>query len=1192
MMNADMKYNEQRVFNGSTKCESQPTSSSMSSSLGSSKPFSVPSGLNQHPSLTTPASGGGASQQHAPLVSTSSVGSSHVLVSNVSGGGGGGVGGLHHHHQHQHRHIAQSAHHHFPMFHSNSHPLSHQAAGGQPKGLYRINSALDLDHPDTVENGLRREFGSVSSIDALTGNPDGPAFYSYFKQFKHDQQQHHHHHLPSSVSQSSNFSSALTSSRQPNLPKSVSTASDFQASSKSSASSSSAQQASQQAYVTGLANSSLALDIDPSSVASPSIRKKLVKLWDKNDKTKQKSGSTTLFASSGTAATTAGSKSSNGRDACDQTSLASSTNTTNNNSTNKVVKKDLAIFRKITRLASTKQTSTEQSFDLDDPCAGNSRLSASAQRLDDPEVRFEEKLRRKAFAHYDCQSLTANLSTASRLCHLLSKRRNTTTGASAASIGSKFTGNSQDGSSINENDLSTGDQPLDAGDDRSNELLLSCPFFRNELGGEEERQVALSRYTADRSGRGTGPVLHQPHMAAGLTLLEDANERRWKLKCCPYQRGIWATVPGAFNCNSTSGAFGLPASTTAQLERNFTIEHYDIGTTYYRQHFYGLEHQNWFGNDEHLGPVAVSIRRERVPVDLNETSAQSDQQLGQASQSGGPSYTAAQAAAPGTGSLQPSSVASNPPTKNQYRLIIRTSELSVLRGAVHEDALPFLQNGGSTGRHNHQHSNHHAKEVLEYVAPELNLSCLKLGVSSADEQLLKLDEQSLTRNYKVGVMYCRAEQTTEEEMYNNQHSSAALDAFLDCIGKRVRLAGFEKYRAGLDNKSDTTGTHSVHATYGDAEIMFHVSTMLPYTPNNRQQLLRKRHIGNDIVTIVFQEPDAPPFTPKCIRSHFQHVFIVVRQLPPLSTGTQAKAGPIRYAVAVSRSKDVPVFGPPIPAGGQFIRGRAFAQFLLAKIINAENAAHRSEKFRQMAQRTRQEYLKDLATSHCTNTTIHEASGSSSSAGAKFVSSIFGGGRKNRRERAGRDSQFVFHRAIKGAICWEMSVEDFGQSKVVDCVVAVSCDTFLLIEQSSRQTIFVCGCQQVLGWSSHPNLIKIFFHQGECILLKCKDPDLDEIGELVNRLRAVTIGCETQEIILRRNNQGQLGFHVGFDGIVSHVELYAYAWQAGLRRCARIVEICKVAIATLTYEQMLDLLKTSITVTVTVLPPLNENTPRR
>lgn len=168
--------------------------------------------------------------------------------------------------------------------------------------------------------------------------------------------------------------------------------------------------------------------------------------------------------------------------------------------------------------------------------------------------------------------------------------------------------------------------------------------------------------------------------------------------------------------------------------------------------------------------------------------------------------------------------------------------------------------------------------MLEYVAPELTLSAFKLGVANADEQLLKLDEQGLTRNYKVGVLYCKAAQSTEEDMYNNQYSSKNLDDFLQLIGDRVRLKGFDKYRAGLDNKTDTTGQYSIYSTYADCEIMFHVSTLLPFTPNNRQQLLRKRHIGNDIVTIIFQESEALPFTPATMRSHFQHVFIIIRIL--------------------------------------------------------------------------------------------------------------------------------------------------------------------------------------------------------------------------------------------------------------------------------------------------------------------------
>ena len=80
--------------------------------------------------------------------------------------------------------------------------------------------------------------------------------------------------------------------------------------------------------------------------------------------------------------------------------------------------------------------------------------------------------------------------------------------------------------------------------------------------------------------------------------------------------------------------------------------------------------------------------------------------------------------------------------------------------------------------------------------------------------------------------------------------------------------------------------------------------------------------------------------------------------------------------------------------------------------------------------------------------------------------------------------------------------------------------------------------------------------------------------------------------LRRNSLGQLGFHVHYEGIVSDVENYGFAWQAGLRSGSRLVEICKVATATLTHDQMIDLLRTSVQVKVTVIPANEDGTPRR
>lgn len=53
-------------------------------------------------------------------------------------------------------------------------------------------------------------------------------------------------------------------------------------------------------------------------------------------------------------------------------------------------------------------------------------------------------------------------------------------------------------------------------------------------------------------------------------------------------------------------------------------------------------------------------------------------------------------------------------------------------------------------------------------------------------------------------MYCKAGQSSEEEMYNNEDAGPAFTEFLETIGKKVKLQGFDKYKAGLDTKGKPT----------------------------------------------------------------------------------------------------------------------------------------------------------------------------------------------------------------------------------------------------------------------------------------------------------------------------------------------------------------------------------------------------
>lgn len=80
---------------------------------------------------------------------------------------------------------------------------------------------------------------------------------------------------------------------------------------------------------------------------------------------------------------------------------------------------------------------------------------------------------------------------------------------------------------------------------------------------------------------------------------------------------------------------------------------------------------------------------------------------------------------------------------------------------------------------------------------------------------------------------------------------------------------------------DMTGKHSIYTIYEGHEIMFHISTLLPYSRDNRQQVERKRHIGNDIVNIVFIDADDASqtehsqFNPTCIKSQFTRILFLV-----------------------------------------------------------------------------------------------------------------------------------------------------------------------------------------------------------------------------------------------------------------------------------------------------------------------------
>ncbi|GMT12920.1 hypothetical protein PFISCL1PPCAC_4217, partial [Pristionchus fissidentatus] len=308
----------------------------------------------------------------------------------------------------------------------------------------------------------------------------------------------------------------------------------------------------------------------------------------------------------------------------------------------------------------------------------------------------------------------------------------------------------------------------------------------------------------------------------------------------------------------------------------------------YRRHFFGREHHDFYALDANLGPLILSVRTEVIS------------------------------------------------SQTHFRIMLRTRQ-----GTVHE----IVPSGALGDRPS-------ASRMARLLCDEVTTDKFHpVAFPGGSELVVQYDEHVLTNTYKFGVVYQRPSQVTEEELFGNARGSEAFEEFLSVIGEKVRLKGFEGYRGGLDTVHGQTGAETVYTEFRGREVVFHVSTMLPFTVGDTQQLQRKRHIGNDIVAIVFQEANTP-FSPDIIASNFLHAYIVVQ---PIEPGTDN----VRYRVAVTARDDVPFFGPTLPTPSIFRKGQEFRNFLLTKLVNAENAAYKSQKFGKLAERTRASLLEQL-----------------------------------------------------------------------------------------------------------------------------------------------------------------------------------------------------------------------------------------
>lgn len=342
----------------------------------------------------------------------------------------------------------------------------------------------------------------------------------------------------------------------------------------------------------------------------------------------------------------------------------------------------------------------------------------------------------------------------------------------------------------------------------------------------------------------------------------------------------------------------------AALSEQAVLEDLHVPTlNIYELHFFNVPHVNYIGEDKQRKgcPIVVSIALE-VPSDL---------------------------------------------VKGTYRALVRSQtkdeEHYLPVDAVKRSSKASLAVGKDLVR---------AFEQLFYPG----LTFRPLTASLATDMLLSLEDDLINRCFKFGVLYLSNEAQTENDIYSSTPTSKRWQQFLNIIGEQIYLPNWEHYSGGLDVKPDScsTGEYSFYSRFEGFEIMYHVCSLLPFSATKLQQVERKRHIGNDVVVIVFVDGQHE-FDPTVLTSIFTHVYLVVN----VNEVDPATDLAINYRLSVLSKPGVdqcsiPLFTPPITPAERDLR-----HYIIAKCIALERAAFSAPGFAPAIRRARRELIVEF-----------------------------------------------------------------------------------------------------------------------------------------------------------------------------------------------------------------------------------------
>ncbi|KAJ5622921.1 hypothetical protein N7490_011526 [Penicillium lividum] len=139
--------------------------------------------------------------------------------------------------------------------------------------------------------------------------------------------------------------------------------------------------------------------------------------------------------------------------------------------------------------------------------------------------------------------------------------------------------------------------------------------------------------------------------------------------------------------------------------------------------------------------------------------------------------------------------------------------------------------------------------------------------------IASFDRTDIVDGHRIGVVYLDNGQSKEAEILANTVGSPDYEHFLSGLGTKVSLRNAQFNTQGLYADTDGEATYAWRDRV--TEIVYHVATMMPTNLEHDPACInKKRNIGNNFVTIVFNRSNLP-FNFDTIPSEFNSINIVI-----------------------------------------------------------------------------------------------------------------------------------------------------------------------------------------------------------------------------------------------------------------------------------------------------------------------------